>query len=139
MIPQFPFAQHPIGPAALASAQLLAKAVQKRIEIVIVDDEQPPVRTAAIVLLQVPGDLQPDSRLAGAFLPKHDRRRRLVRIAVNLVPGGVKRALDAVLLEHQVRLRVLLSERIASHSVMFQELMNLHGGGSLTSAAQSPR
>jgi len=126
VVPQTPLAQHAIGPAALSPAQLLAKTVQKRIEIVIVNDKQAAIRTAAIVLLQVLGNLQPHRRLAGAFFAEHNRRGRLVRVAVNLVPRRMKSARNTVLFEDPVRLRILLGKRIPRDPMMFQKLLNSH-------------
>ncbi|MCU0876114.1 MAG: hypothetical protein MUE50_27640 [Pirellulaceae bacterium] len=50
VVPQLPFLQHTVGPAALAAAQLVAEAVQEWIEVVVLDHEQPPVGVLAIVL-----------------------------------------------------------------------------------------
>ena len=88
----------------------------------------PLVGMRAVVLGQVPHDLQPHGRLAGPFFAEHDRRGRLGRIAVDLVPGRMVRAGDAVFLEDRIGLRVFFGERIACDAVMFEKLLRLHAG-----------
>ena len=107
--------------------EAVAKAVEERIEVVVVHDEQPPARMPLVVLLQVPGELQPHRRFARALLAEDDRRGRLRRIAIHLVPGGMIGALDAVLFEDRIGLRILLRKRIAGDAVMIEKLLDFHG------------
>ena len=79
-----------------------------------------------VVLLQVAGELQPHRRFAGAFFSEDHCSRRILRIAVNLVPGRMVRAGDAVLLEHRIGLRVFFRKGIGRDGVMLEKLLGLH-------------
>ena len=75
----------------------------------------------------MPRDLQPHGRFAGALFAEDDRRGRLGRVAVDLVPGGVIGAVDAVLLEDRIGLRIFLRKRIARDAVMLEKGLDFHG------------
>src|SRR6476661_4331809 len=109
MIPQLELLQYPLGPA-IAPTQPVAKAVEKRIKVVVVNNEQPLARMPLVMVLQMPGELQPHRRFAGTFLAKDDRCRRLRRIAIHLIPRRMKRALDTKFFEYRIGLRILLRE-----------------------------
>ena len=125
VVPQLPLRQHAVGPAA-AHAQPCSKAIEERIEVVVLDDEDPRVGMRAIVLGEVPGDLQPQRRLARPFFAEDDRRARVGGIAVDLVPGGMIDAGDAVVFEDRIGLRIFLGKRIDADAVVLEELLNFH-------------
>jgi hypothetical protein len=126
VVPELEEREDAVG-AAVAIAQAVAKAVEERIEVVVVNDEQAAAWMTLVVKLQVAGELQSHRRFARAFLAKDDRGGRLGRIAVDLVPGGMIGALDAEFLEDRISLRVFLRERIAGDAVVVEELLDLHG------------
>ena len=76
----------------------------------------------------MPHDLQPHGGLARPLFAEHDRRGRLGRIAVDLVPGRMIRAGDAEFLEDRIGLRVFLGKRIGANAVMFEKLLRFHAG-----------
>ncbi len=126
VVPQFPLREHPIEPAAAAS-QAVLKPIEKRIEVVVFDDEDSLLRVRLVVAHQVAGDLQPHRRLARAFFAEHDRGGRVRGIAIDFIPRGVINAGDAVFFEHRIGLRILFGERIAADAVMFEKLLYFHG------------
>ena len=111
------------------AAEAIPKAIEERIEIVVFDDEDPLLRMRAVVVGQMPGDLQPQGRLARPLFAEHDRRGRLGRIAVDFVPRRMVHAGDAMLLEHRIGLRIFLGERIGGDAVMIEELLDFHWAG----------
>ncbi len=127
VVPQLPFGEHPIG-ALTPPAELVAKAIEERIEVVVLDHEQPLVGVLAIVFLQVPRDLQPQRRLARPLLAKHHGRAGVGRVPVDLVPRRVINAGDAVFLEYRVGLRIFLGKGISADAVVFEEGLDLHEG-----------
>ena len=72
------------------------------------------------------GDLHPHGRFAGALFAEHDRRGRVGRVAVDLVPGGMIRGVAAPLLEDGVGLRILLRKRIDGDAVVLEQLLDAH-------------
>ena len=64
VVPQLPLGECPIQPPALAVAEPSAETVEKRVQVIVVDDEYATVRMVAVERFQVPGDLQPHRRLA---------------------------------------------------------------------------
>ena len=98
MVPKPPLFEHPIGPPP-AAGQPLAKAIEKRVEIVVGHHENLPIGVLGVEVGQMAGQLEADGRLARALFAEHDRRGRLGRVAVDLVPGGMERAADAGALE----------------------------------------
>ena len=125
VVPELPLRQHPLRLPPPA-AKPLAKPVQKRIEVVVLDHERPGVGMIGVVVGQVPDDLQPQGRLARALLAEHDRRGRLGRIAVDLVPGRMIGVGDAVALEDQVGLGVFVGKGIRRDPVMFEKRLDFH-------------
>src|SRR5436305_3957321 len=85
---------------------------------------------AIVVMLDVAGKLQPEGRFAGAFFTEDNGSRWLRRIAKDLVPRRMVRALDAEFFEHRIGLRIFLRERIAGDAVVIQELLDFHAGSS---------
>ena len=79
-----------------------------------------------IEVVQMSRDLQAHGRLAGALFTEHHRRRGFARLPEDLVPRRMVGVVDAVLLEHWIRLGILLREWISRDAVMFQELLYLH-------------
>ena len=73
------------------------------------------------------GHLQPHGRFAGALFAEDDRRGRVGRVAVDLVPGRMIRGVAAALLEDGIRLRILLRKRIDGDAVVLEQLLNAHG------------
>ena len=110
-----------------AAVKTFAEAVDERVEVVVLHDENLVVGMIGVVVGQPPHDLQPHGRLAGALLAEDDGRGRLGRVAVDLVPGRMEHAANAGPFEHEIGLRVLVGEGIGDQSVMFQELLDLHG------------
>ena len=100
--------------------------IQKRIEVVVMNDKHPLARILAVEFAQVASDLQSHRRLTGPALAKHYRCGRLARIPIHLVPTRMVRAGDAVVLEDRIGLGVLLREGIANDTVVFQKLLDLH-------------
>ena len=126
VVPQPPLAQGPIDPPP-AAVKTLAEAVDERVEVVVLHDEDLAVGMIGVVVGQPPHDLQPHGRLAGALLAEDDARGRLGRVAVDLVPGRMEHAANAGPLEHEIGLRVLVGKGIGGQAVMFEELLYLHG------------
>src|SRR4051794_35002929 len=58
VVPELEQAQDALRPA-VTLRKAVAKAVEKRVEIVVVNDEYPASRMPLVVMLQVPGELQP--------------------------------------------------------------------------------
>ena len=105
----------------------ISKAVQKWVEIVVLDDIHPLLGMRPIMLVEMADDLQPHGRLARPFFAEHHGGGRLGRIAVDLVPGRMKGAVDAVFLEDRIGLGVFLGERIDLDAVMCEEAVGFHG------------
>ena len=108
------------------AAESLTEPIEKRIEVIVVDDEYATVWMVAVEEFQVSGDLQPHRRLARPFLTEDDRSRRLGWIAEHLVPRRVEGAADAVILEDLIGLRVFLRERIVGDAVVLEKLRCFH-------------
>src|SRR5437868_4428620 len=115
MVPKLPLRQYLVA-ALFPSAQFIPIAVEKGIEVVVLDDEQALVGMRAIKVREMPHDLQSQSRLARAFFAEHDRGSWLRRVAIDLVPARMIGAGDAVLLEHRIGLCVFFGERIRSNA-----------------------
>ncbi len=96
------------------------------IEVVVMDDEDTRVWIGAVVRANVFVQLQTHGGLARAFGTKDDRRGRVSGTAKDFVPGRMKSAVDTVLLEDCIGLRVLFSERIARKVMMLQEILHVH-------------
>ena len=126
VVPEFPFGQHAVGPFA-AATESVAEVTQKRVEVVVMDDERAAPRVVLIVLTKVSRNLETNRGLSRAFFAEDDRRRRIARIAEHLVPARMVRARDAMILENKVRLRIFLREWVAGDAVMFEELRKSHG------------
>src|SRR5262249_12851303 len=75
----------------------------------------------------MPGELQAHGRFSRTLLAENDRRRRLRGIAIDLVPRGMVRALDAELFEDRISLSIFLGKRIAGDAVVIEKLLNFHG------------
>ena len=111
VVPQPPLAQGPIDPPP-AAVETLAEAVDEGVEVVVLHDENLVLGMIGVVVGQPPHDLQPHGRLAGALLAEDDRRGRLGRVAVDLVPGRMEYAANAGPFEHQIGLRILIGKGI---------------------------
>ncbi len=74
------------------------------------------------------GHLHPHGRFAGALFAEHDRRGRVGRVAVDLVPRGMVGRVAAAVLEHGVGLRIFFRERIDGDAVVLEQLLDAHGG-----------
>ncbi len=111
VIPQFPFGQHAFN-ATFAAQHAVPKAIQEGVEVVVVNDQQALTGVLAIVFRQMTGDLQTHGGFARSFLAKHDCRGRFGRVAVDLVPGRMISADNAVILKHRVGLRILFGKGI---------------------------
>ena len=79
-----------------------------------------------IVFLQGRDQLQTNGRLPRTLFAKHDRCTGIAAIAKHFVPCRMMNCFRAMLLEDMVRLRIFLAEWIDVHSVVFEELLNLH-------------
>ena len=126
VVPQLPLGQHLGRVALLAGAEPVGEVVEKRVEVVVLDDEQPVVLRPGVVQRDAAGHLQPHGRFAGAFFAEDDRRGRVGRVAVDLVPGGVVGRVAAALLEDRIGLRVLLGKRIDGDAVVLEQLLDAH-------------
>lgn len=80
-----------------------------------------------IELFDLRAHLHPHGRLAGPLLAKHDRRAGIGRVAIHLVPTGVKRARTAAALKDGIGLRVFIRKRISGHPVVIEKLVDVHG------------
>ena len=125
VVPQPPLGQHPVGPP-LAPVQTVAERVEKRIEIVVFDDEAAPVGMGAVVGGQLVDHLQPQGRLAAPLFAEDDRRPGTFGVAVDLVPRRMMGGVQAELAEDVVGLGVFRTERVLRDAVMGQELLHLH-------------
>ena len=113
--------------ALLAGAEPIGEVVEERVEVVVLDDEQPAVAGLGVVQRDAAGHLHPHGRFAGALFAEDDRRGRVGRVAVDLVPGRVVGGVAAALLEDGVGLRILLGKRIDGDAVMLEQLLDAHG------------
>ena len=120
VVPQFPLGQHAGRVALLAGAEPVGEVVEERVEVVVLDDEQAAIARLGVEQRDAAGHLHPHGRFAGPLFAKHDRRGRVGRVAVDLVPGGVVRGVAAPLLEHRVGLRILLGKRIDGDAVVLE-------------------
>src|SRR6478752_3735800 len=93
VVPEPEQTQDPIRPA-IALGEAIAEAVEEGVEVVVMNDEQPPARMAVVVMLDVAGELQPEGRFGGPFFAEEDRSSRLRRITKHLVPRRVVGAFD---------------------------------------------
>ena len=125
VVPQPPLSQGPIDPPR-AAVKTLAEAVEEGVKIIVLHDEHLALGMVGVVVGQLPHDLHPHRRLAGALFSEDDRRCRLARVAVDLVPRRMEHAANAGALEDQVGLRVLVGKRIRGQPVMFKKLLELH-------------
>src|SRR5262249_44145146 len=80
---------------ALSSVQPVAERIEKRVEVVVFDDEHALAGHLAVVLFELPADLQAERGLAASFLAENDRRRWMIGIAVDFVPRGMMCAGEA--------------------------------------------
>ena len=126
VVPQLPLGEHAGRVALLAGAEPVGEVVEERIEVVVLNDEQPAGVRLRIVQRDPAGHLHPHGRLAGALFAEDDRRGRLGRVAVDLVPHGMIGRVAAALLEDRVGLRVFLRERIDRDAVVFEQLLDAH-------------
>src|SRR5262245_63651173 len=125
MVPQPPRLARRFG-AARSAEQTFAKAVEKGIEIVVLDDEDPLVGMLLVVAADLTHDLQPQGCLPAPLFSEDDGSGRIVRAAEDLVPGRMIRCRQAVPLEDLVVLRVFLAEGVFFDAVMRQKLLNFH-------------
>ena len=127
VVPQLPLGQHLGRVALLAGAEPVGEVVEERVEVVVFDDEQPAVLRPGVVQRDAADHLHPHGRFAGALFAEDDRRGRVGRVAVDLVPGGMVREVAAALLENGIGLRVLLRKRIDGDAVVLEQLLDAHG------------
>ena len=80
-----------------------------------------------VMFLQRCDQLQANRRFARSFFAEHDRRAGIAAVSKNLIPRRMIDRLRAMLLKNVIRLSVFLTERINFHSVVFKELLYLHG------------
>ena len=125
MIPQFPFSQYAIR-ASFAAVKPILESIEKRIEIVVMNDVTAMLIQLLIVLGQVARDLEPDGRFSRTFFAENDRSGRATGVPVDLFPTGMVGAGNAVFLEDWIRLGILFGKGIATDLVVFQELLNFH-------------
>ena len=126
MIPQFPVGKHFLDRPLRADP--IDESIEERIEVVIEDDERLPVGMIDVVALELPHHLQLERGLPRPLLAEHDRRARVVGVAVDLVPGRMEGRLQAGALEDGVVLRVFLRKRIAGDAMVVEEVLDLHVG-----------
>src|SRR4051812_10597139 len=100
--------------------------IEIRIEIIIRNDEYPLRGVCLVKGLDLGGRLQAKGGLATPFLSEDQGRGWVGRAAEELVPGGVVDGRQTSALENRVRLGILLTERIASDTMVLQELFRLH-------------
>ena len=84
-----------------------------------------------IVFLQRFHQLQPNGRLTRSLFAENDGGTWIAAIAQNLVPRRMVNRFSTMLLKNVVRLSVFLAERIDFYSVVFKELLYLHGAMTL--------
>ena len=125
MVPQPPLAERSFGRAS-RPRHLLVEAIEERIEVVVLNDEDPRVGVLFVVVGRVLDDLQSQRRLAAPLFTEDNGRGGSPRIAVDLVPRGMKRAARANLLKEWIGLSVLLRERVLRQTVMFEKLLDFH-------------
>ena len=104
-----------------------AEAVQQGVKVVVFDDEGLPVRILTVGAVEPVDDLKPQRSLAAAFLAEDNGCRRVIRAPGDLVPGRMMCSVQTELTEHVIRHCIFLSERVLIDSVMFEELLDLHG------------
>ena len=125
MIPELPLREHLVdGPVGADPAH---EPVEEGIEVVVEHDERLAFRMRLVVTIELPHHLQLERRLARPLLAKHDRGARIGRVAVDLVPGGMKRRFQAGSFEDGVVLRVFLGKRVPCDAVVLEKFLNLHG------------
>ncbi len=125
MVPQFPNGKHSVN--SFPAAESLSKAIEKVIEVIIVNNKNAIIWMRAIELLKLFGDLQPHRRFARSLFTKNDRCRWLVWIAIDLVPRWMKRAVDAMVFEDRIALRIFVGKWVATNVVMIEKLLDFHG------------
>ena len=125
VVPQSPLGQHAVGPP-LAAVQPVAERVEKRIEVIVFDDEAALVGMGPVVDGQFVDHLQPQRRLAAPLFAEDDRGRRALGVSIDFVPRRVMGGVQAKLAEDVVGLGVLRTERVLRDAVMGQELLHLH-------------
>ena len=125
VIPELPLREHLVdGPVGADPAH---EPVEEGIEVVVEHDERLAFRMRLVVTIELPHHLQLERRLARPLLAKHDRGARIGRVAVDLVPGGMKRRFQAGSFEDGVVLRVFLGKRVPCNAVVLEKFLNLHG------------
>ncbi len=125
VVPQPPRFERPFG-ASFAAEEAVTEAVEKRIEIVVFDNQNALVGMFAIIASELADDLQAEGGLAAPFFSEDDRRRRVFRAAEDLVPGRMIGAFEAVAFEDLIALGVFLTEGVFFDAVMGQKLLNFH-------------
>ena len=118
VVPQLPFVEHLGGVAAHAAAEAIGEAVEKRIEVVVVDDECAAFGMVAIVFFDLRSDLQSHGRFARAFFAEDNRRGRVAGVAVDFIPTGVERTSPARAMKDEIGLRIFIGKRVGHHVVV---------------------
>ena len=86
VIPKTPVVERLLRFAASAS-QPLTKVIEKRVEVIVANDEHATVRLRFVVCNQVLVDLQPHGGFAGTLGAEDDRGRGFRGVTVDLVPS----------------------------------------------------
>ena len=125
MIPELPLREHLVdGPVG---SDMAHEPVEEGIEVVVEHDERLALGMRLVMTIELPHHLQFERRLARPLLAKHDRCARIGRVAVDLVPGRMKRRFQAGPFEDGVVLRVFLGKRVAGDAVVLEKFLDLHG------------
>ena len=130
MVPESPFAQGIVRITA-ASAESVPEGIQKRIEIVVADDEYAFRGVLFVVILECLDQLQSDGGFAGAFFAEDDGGAGIAAVSEDFIPCWMMDGFGAVMLEDVIGLRVFLTEWIDANAVMFKELLEFHKPGVL--------
>jgi hypothetical protein len=125
VIPESPLAQGLFGLPA-PGGKFLCKAIQKRIQVVVLDNEHAFAGVLLVELREFLHQLQSKSRLTAPLFAEDNRRGRFEGATENFGPRRMVRGIEAVLSKNLIRLGILLSKRIVVDAVMAQELGNLH-------------
>src|SRR5215471_16625243 len=98
MVPQTPRLECPFG-APLPAEQAIAETVEKRVEVVVFDDEHTAIGVLAVVTGDLIDDLQPQGRLAAPLFAEDHRRRGLFGAPIDFVPRWMIGAFETMPLE----------------------------------------
>ena len=111
MVPESPVGEQSFG-AAIAARVPFAKAVQKRIEVIVLNDEDAVFRMLGIVFLQLFDHLHPDGGFSCSLFAEHNRSGRVGGIGKYFIPDRVVGAVQTEFLENVIALGVFLTEGV---------------------------